>query len=198
MHVVYQLFTQHSPSDDSGHACRMAKSCCHPRQGSCGGWEKTNAKAKAKAKAKQKAKPETEDVKPKPVPESKPKSAPSQSLLTNLVRCSNEMSKSSAWSIVESALRDQIATKLKIKPLSELTHHQRLQHEQQNIQTLVSLGIWHTPAQLEVQKKTAIMESAEELIMFHVFARLLSWMVSCVLCFFLLTSCDELIVGNDG
>lgn len=131
---------------------------------------------KAKAKAKPKAKPETEDVKSKPVPESKPKSAPT--LLTNLVRCGNQMGNSSSWAIVESALKDQIATKLKIKPLSELTHHQRLQHEQENIKTLTLLGIWQTPAQLEVQKKTAIMESAEELIMFQVFARLLFWLCS--------------------
>lgn len=123
--------------------------------------------SKAKAKPTPKAKPETEDVKPTPAPESKPKSAPS--LLTNLVRCGNQMGNSSSWAIIENALKDQIATKLKIKPLSALTPHQRLQHEQENIKTLTLLGIWQTPAQLEIQKKTAIMASAEELIMSHVF-----------------------------
>ena len=54
--------------------------------------------SKAKAKPTPKAKPDTE---PTPVPESKPKSAPS--LLTNLVRCGNQMGNSSSWAIIDQA-----------------------------------------------------------------------------------------------
>ena len=42
----------------------------------------------------------------------------------------------------------------------------RLRREQENVNTLKLLGKWQTADELETNKKTAVMESAEELIMF--------------------------------
>lgn len=55
-----------------------------------------------------------------------------------------------------------------LRPLSELSGQTRLQREQENVKTLQMLGKWQTAEQLFAAggKKTSIMESAEELMVF--------------------------------
>lgn len=53
-----------------------------------------------------------------------------------------------------------------LAPLSDLSEEMRLRREQENVNTLKLLGKWQTADELETNKKTAVMESAEELIMF--------------------------------
>lgn len=60
----------------------------------------------------------------------------------------------------------QIQGNLCLAPLSDLSEEMRLRREQENVNTLKLLGKWQTADELETNKKTAVMESAEELIMF--------------------------------
>ena len=132
--------------------------------------QKSTAKAKAgkaKAKVKGRGKGKCEETTNEGEPE-KPKAKTGPSLLANLVRCGNQMANASSWAIINAAFAEQIRSKLRILPTCQLSMQRKLQLEQENIKTLTMLGIWQTPEDLEKKKKTDLMETAEELMLFLV------------------------------
>ena len=128
--------------------------------------QKPTAKAKAgkaKAKVKGRGTSKCEETTNQGKPEPKAKTGPS--LLANLVRCGNQMANSSSWAIINASFAEQIRSKLRVLPSSQLSMHRKFLQEQENIKTLIMLGIWQTPADLEKNKKTDLMETAEELLL---------------------------------
>ena len=179
---------------------------------------KGKGRGAAKAKAKAKAATKADKADSEPAPKKKPEK---HMFLTNLVRCGNQMSSSSSWSVVKAALRSLIrrtsslltgivlqplaATmlssfvffwvrgwavwgscghvlgNLRMVPLSALGPETRIYREQENIKTLRLLGRWQTAEEIAANngKKTAIMESSEELISYLDLTGL-DWLDFCV------------------
>lgn len=150
--------TRHEHSETQDLPVEWPKKAGNPEEDSATASKaKISKAAKAKAKAKTEPKSDSSD-------QLLNKTMKTPSLLTNLVRCGNQMGLSSSWKFAEHSLNQQIHAKLKILPLSQLSAQQKSDNEKANIQTLTLLGIWQTTEQLAGCKKTAMMESAEELI----------------------------------